>query len=84
MQSESLDTASDDQIWDYAQRNGFAIVTKDEDFDNLATLRGSPPKIIWLQLGNCTTDDVESRFRDRFTDVDAFDKDPAAHTFAID
>jgi len=29
-QSIRLDCASDDQIWEYARLNGFAIVTKDE------------------------------------------------------
>lgn len=31
VQSETLDCADDDQVWDHAKRNSFAIVTKDED-----------------------------------------------------
>ena|SRR6516165_525086 len=55
VQSERLDCADDDQVWDHARQHGFAIVSKDEDYNNLSVLRGSPPKVIWVQLGNCTT-----------------------------
>ena len=34
------------------------IVSKDEDFVRLSVLRGPPPKVILIRLGNCTTDDV--------------------------
>ena len=47
-----LDTADDRAIWQYAKDNGFAIVTLDSDFHELATLYGAPPKIIWLKCGN--------------------------------
>jgi len=47
--------ASDDQIWHYARENGFAIVSKDSDFRQRSVLLGSPPKVIWLRIGNCTT-----------------------------
>lgn len=43
VQSAALDRADDNQIWEYARLNGFAIVTKDEDYNNLSVLRGSPP-----------------------------------------
>ena len=54
VQAVGLDCASDDQVWEHARRNGFAIVTKDGDFNNLSVMRGSPPKVVWLQLGNCS------------------------------
>jgi predicted nuclease of predicted toxin-antitoxin system len=83
VQSAGLDCASDDQIWDHARQNGFAIVTKDEDYTNLSVLRGSPPKVLWLQLGNCTTAQVEAVFRARFADIGAFDKDPSVGTLVL-
>jgi len=43
---------SDIQIWEYAARNNYTIVTFDSDFIDLATLKGTPPKIIWLRFGN--------------------------------
>jgi len=33
-------------------------VTKDENFHRLSVLLGPPPKVIWVRLGNCSTDDV--------------------------
>ena len=83
VQSEGLDRANDDQVWDHARLNGFAIVTKDADYNNLSVLRGSPPKVIWLQLGNCTTEQVESALRARFAEIDAFDRDPSLGTLTL-
>jgi len=58
-------------------------VTKDEDYNNLSVLRGSPPKVIWLQLGNCSTSQVEAVFRARFADIEAFEKDPSVGTLVL-
>ena len=83
VQSEGLDCASDDQVWEHARLNGFAIVTKDADYNNLSVVRGSPPKVIWLLLENCTTAQVEAVFRARVADIEAFDKDPSVGTLAL-
>ena len=47
-----LGGASDLAIWEHALENGFVLVTKDEDFIALSVLRGAPPKVIWLNIGN--------------------------------
>lgn len=47
-----LECASDIEVWEYAKANGYTIVTKDSDFNDLCTLKGFPPHIIWLRLGN--------------------------------
>lgn len=83
VQSVGLDSSDDDQIWDYARLNGFAIVSKDADYNNLSVLRGSPPKVIWLQLGNGTTAQVEAAFRVRFADIKAFENNPSVGTFVL-
>ncbi len=83
VQSAGLDCADDDQVWECARLNGFAIVTKDEDYNNLSVLRGSPPKVIWLQLGNCATAQVEAEFRARFVDIEAFEKDASVGTLVL-
>jgi predicted nuclease of predicted toxin-antitoxin system len=46
---------SDIEIWNYAKENGFIIVTYDEDFYDWQQLRGFPPKIVWLRIGNAPT-----------------------------
>jgi predicted nuclease of predicted toxin-antitoxin system len=83
VQSGGLDCAEDDRVWDHARLNGFAIVTKNADYNNLSVLRGSPPKVLWLQLGNCTTAQVEAVFRARFADIEAFENDPTLGTLVL-
>ena len=67
---------SDEEIWNYAKANGFAVISKDKDFYQRAVLFGAPPKFIWLRLGNCTRDDVLSLIRRRERDILAFDGSP--------
>jgi len=50
---ENLDEATDIRVWRFARQNGYTIVTKDSDFNDLAIYQGSPPKVIWLKIGNC-------------------------------
>lgn len=46
---------SDQDLWQYARENGFSILTKDTDYEQLSMLRGAPPKVIWLRIGNAPT-----------------------------
>src|SRR5882724_4421359 len=39
----------DQQIWEYAKQNDFAILTADKDFLALAKALGPPPKVIHLE-----------------------------------
>lgn len=50
--------ASDTKIWEYARAHGFTIVSKDSDFHQRSFVLGHPPKVIWIQRGNCTTDEI--------------------------
>ena len=59
----NLDRAADEVVWEYARAEGFVLVTKDADFSELSTLRGFPPKVIWLRLGNCTANQIEAVLR---------------------
>jgi predicted nuclease of predicted toxin-antitoxin system len=54
---------SDSDLWWYAKRHEYILVTKDEDIPELAVLRGAPPKVVWLRLGNCKTAVVERLIR---------------------
>ena len=56
VKSADLIDKSDLEIFNYARKNNFdTIVTLDEDFQNIQSVHGIPPKIIWLRTGNCTT-----------------------------
>ncbi len=78
-----LDCADDRHIWEYAHKNGLTIVTKDSDFNILSVYNGFPPKVIWLKTGNCTTTRIETLFRSRFADIQAFQADPTLGTLVI-
>lgn len=58
-----LEEADDLAVWNYARENDFVIVSKDEDFHQRSFLSGAPPKVVWLRLGNCTTQDIEDALR---------------------
>jgi predicted nuclease of predicted toxin-antitoxin system len=57
-----LENSSDLKIWEFAKKNDFTIVTFDADFFDLASLKGHPPKIIWLRIGNTTTENIANLF----------------------
>jgi predicted nuclease of predicted toxin-antitoxin system len=54
---------SDERVWELAIQHSCLLVSKDEDFQRLSMLRGAPPKVIWLRLGNCRTEDVANLLR---------------------
>lgn len=69
---EGLETAGDQAVWDFAIERDFAIVSKDEDFHQLAFLRGPPPKAVWVRLGNCSTEEIEQAIRAGAGRIEAF------------
>ena len=68
----ALEPVPDRAIWAYARAHGFVIVSKDEDFHRLSVFHGPPPKVIWIRLGNCSTDDVIRLLRARREEIEAF------------
>ena len=74
----SLSQASDRALWEFAKTNGFALVSQDADFAELAALIGPPPKVIWLRGGNRRTSAVEHTVRRHALAIAAFDADASA------
>lgn len=62
-------------IWQYAKAEGYAIVSKDSDFQQRSLLHGAPPKFIWLRVGNCTTKRIEELLRSYSAAIHTFDLD---------
>lgn len=58
MRHLGLENASDLEIFEYAKRHRYAVVTFDADFVDLNVIKGFPPKIIWLKTGNLTTKSI--------------------------
>jgi predicted nuclease of predicted toxin-antitoxin system len=67
-----LGAADDGRIWAYAREHGFVIVTKDADYEELSMLKGSPPKLIWLRTGNCTTETLNQLLHLRAGEIAKF------------
>ena len=68
--------APDRSIWEYAKANGFAIVTADADFYELATTLGPPPKVIWLRGCDYPTSAAERLIRNQSIRIAEFLDDP--------
>ena len=68
----SLGTAPDQTIWEHAKTNGFIVVTLDKDFADLALLRGTPPKIVWMRCGNSTVAEIERLLRANADEIERF------------
>jgi predicted nuclease of predicted toxin-antitoxin system len=76
VETVGLRGATDDAIWRFARAHDFAIVSKDDDFSSLALVRGAPPKVIWLQIGNAPTSRVADVLRDNVLVLQSFSLDP--------
>jgi len=83
VQSVGLACATDDEVWEYARLSGLVIVTKDVDYNNLSVVRGSPPKVLWLLLGNSRTAQVEALLRARQAEIEEFGRDDALGTLLL-
>ena len=70
-----LHCADDDAVWSFARANGYIIVTKDADFSDLSVVRGFPPKVVWLRVGNCTTGHIEALLRSHVCEIKALGTD---------
>ena len=73
-----LAAASERAVWDYAGANGFALVSLDSDFAEMAALLGPPPKVIWLRCGNQPTAVVEALLRNQAAAIAGFGLDATA------
>ena len=78
-----LASADDGRVWQFARDNGFAIVTLDSDFHEMSILKGSPPKVVWLQLANTATDRVRVLLHREAAEIVRFLADPAADCLVL-
>ncbi|QKJ30471.1 DUF5615 family PIN-like protein [Mucilaginibacter mali] len=67
-----LTDANDVDIWKYARLHNYTIVTFDNDFIDLANLKGSPPKIIWLRFGNSSNLKIAHKLISNATEIHRF------------
>jgi predicted nuclease of predicted toxin-antitoxin system len=68
----------DDVIWRFAAEMNFVLATKDDDFVELSILRGAPPKIILIRLGNCRTSAIAGLLSAEQPRIERFGNDDSA------
>ncbi|MEC4988177.1 MAG: DUF5615 family PIN-like protein [Oscillatoria sp. PMC 1068.18] len=73
----------DSIVWNYAKDNDLMIVSKDADMHDLSLVFGNPPKVIWIQLGNCSTLQVDSLLRRDFEAIKLFYEDKSLSLLAL-
>ena len=66
----------DDTVWCYARDHDAVIVSKDNEFRQLSFLKGPPPKVIWLAVGNAGTGAIAALLRQSRPQIDAFVASP--------
>jgi len=71
------------QIWEFAKENGYTIVTQDSDFNELNSLLGFPPKIIWIRTGNLKTQALQEILIENYIEVQRFLEDKSFGCFEI-
>jgi len=64
--------APDATVWELGRTHGCLVVSKDEDFNRLAVLRGAPPKFLWIRCGNCPTGEIAQLLRRRHNEIIRF------------
>ncbi|HEU5289241.1 MAG TPA: DUF5615 family PIN-like protein [Cyclobacteriaceae bacterium] len=68
----NLSNEQDIIVWDFAAKKDYVIVTQDSDFYNLALIRGTPPKVIWIRSGNSSTKHIEELIRSNAIAIQRF------------
>jgi predicted nuclease of predicted toxin-antitoxin system len=77
-----LGHSPDRAVWQFALDNGYTLVSKDSDFQELSLLLGYPPKVVWLRRGNCSTIQIEQLLRNSASEIHSLD-DNAEAAFLI-
>ncbi len=83
MRDVGLAHASDTAVWDHALARDLIIVSKDADFHQRIFLSAPPPKVIWIRLGNCTTNEIEALLRQHEHAIREFADDATAAFLAV-
>lgn len=74
--SLGLKGQADELLWRAAREQNWMLVSKDNDFRQLAFLRGAPPKVVWLNCHNAPTEVICSVLIDARERLQAFHSDP--------
>lgn len=76
VEAEGLKARPDREIWEFAGAKAWVIVSKDNDFRQLAFLLGAPPKVVQLRVGNAGTVRIAALLRGSRSRIEQFAADP--------
>lgn len=68
----NLKGCSDWDLYCYAEKHGYVIVSKDNDFYDFALAYSRPPKVVVLRVGNVTTSEIENILRESKDVIEGF------------
>lgn len=83
VKNERLINALNRQILEFAKKNDFVIVTQDSDFNELNSLYGFPPKIIWIRSENLKTQAIIDLLSNNEQEINQFALDENFGCFEI-
>lgn len=83
LKKEGLINATDRELWEYAKTKAYIIVTQDSDFNDLNSLYGFPPKIIWIRTGNIKKQSIADILLDYHVEISMFISDDNYGCFEI-
>lgn len=83
VKKEGLINVPDKKIWDFAKKHDYIIVTQDADFNEINSLFGFPPKIIWIRTGNLKTQGILDTLIEYSDEIDRFIVDENFGCFEI-
>lgn len=78
-----MERASDTELWLYAAENGLTIISKDADFHQRSLAFGSPPKVVWLRIGNCSVAESAVVLRERYVSIRHFVEESTADFLVV-
>jgi len=73
----------DELVWRFAKDEGFSIVTKDNDFLARALVRGHPPQVIQVRLGNVSTRRIAEVLQSRADQIERFTAESVESVFLL-
>lgn len=68
----NLENKGDSEIWQFARKEGYIIVTQDSDFSDMTILKGFPPYVVWIKTGNSLVSEIENTLRTHSITIKSF------------
>lgn len=69
-----LQTATDEEVWNYAKKHECIIVTQDSDYNDRVLQFGPPPHVVWIRAGNVRTNHIKNLLTEHHQKIKEFAK----------